>query len=447
MITNLRIKNFKSWVDSGQLPIAPLTGLFGSNSSGKTSILQVLLLLKQTVESSDRKRALITGDDRTSIDLGTFYDLVYNHKEDLPIEFNVSWELPDEIEVSDPNFLEQILFKTSNLTFQTIIKEIKGRPATESFYYSFDDKKFGMNKSNINDHEYSLLHENFKATRIPGRGWPLPDPIKCYGFPDEAIGYYKNTGFLPDFVLAFESFFRKIYYLGPLREYPRRSYTWAGDDPGGVGGRGGESISAWLARRQNIAFSYGKGKRKPTVEERIGHWLREMGLISDFLLQPIGKNRKDYELEVKTTRNSPFVAITDVGFGVSQILPILVLCYYVPEKSVIILEQPEIHLHPSVQSIIADLFIEVVTMRKVQIILESHSEHLIRRLQRRIAEEKIKTDQTALYFCKMQNSGSEIEKLDIDLFGNIRNWPDGFFGDEVSDLNAMIQETAKRSTK
>ncbi len=446
MITNLQIKNFKSWVDSGQLAMAPLTGFFGSNSSGKTSILQVLLLLKQTVESSDRKRALITGDDRTSVDLGTFYDLVYNHMEDLPIEFDVSWKLPDEIEVSDPNSLDQILFKINDLTFHTVIKEINGRPATESFYYSFDNKKFGMHKSNTNNNsEYSLVHENYKATRIPGRGWPLPSPMKCYGFPDEATGYYQNTAFLPDFVLAFESFFRKIFYLGPLREYPRRRYTWAGDDPGGVGDRGGESVSAWLAKRQAIAFSYGKGKKKPTVEERIGYWLREMGLISDFILQPIGKNRKDYELEVKTTRNSPLVSITDVGFGVSQILPILVLCYYVPEKSIIILEQPEIHLHPSVQAMLADLFVEVVSMRNVQIILESHSEHLIRRLQRRIAEEKIKTNQAALYFCKMQNSQSKIEKLDIDLFGNITNWPANFFGDEIGDLNAMIQATAKRS--
>jgi AAA15 family ATPase/GTPase len=446
MITNLQIKNFKSWLDSGHLPIAPLTGFFGSNSSGKTSILQVLLLLKQTVESSDRKRALSTGDDRTSIDLGTFYDLVFNHKEDLPIEFGLSWKFLKEYQVMNPKSIDQVLFAINNLTFQTVIKEIGGRPATESFYYSFDTKKFGMSRSNKSD-EYSLIHDNYNSKRIPGRVWPLPPPIKCYGFPDEAIGYFQNNAFLPDFVLAFEKLFREIFYLGPLREYPRRSYTWAGDDPGGVGVRGKDSIPALLAKRQNIVFSFGKGRKLPTMEERVGYWLREMGLISDFILQPIAKNRKEYELKVRTTQNSPYVSIADVGFGISQILPILVLCYYVPENSVIILEQPEIHLHPSVQAILADLFIEVVTKGNVQIILESHSEHLLRRLQRRIAEDVIKADQAALYFCKMQDSQSKIDKLDIDLFGNITNWPAKFFGDEIGDLNAMIQATAERTKR
>ena len=90
-------------------------------------------------------------------------------------------------------------------------------------------------------------------------------------------------------------------------------------------------------------------------------------------LEPIAENRKDYEFRVKKSLNSSEVLITDVGFGVSQLLPVLVLCYYVPENSTIILEQPEIHLHPKVQSDLADVLIDVVKNRNVQIILESHS--------------------------------------------------------------------------
>jgi predicted ATPase len=74
---------------------------------------------------------------------------------------------------------------------------------------------------------------------------------------------------------------------------------------------------------------------------------------------------------------------------------VLVLCYYVPEGSILILEQPEIHLHPSVQTGLADVFIDAVKTRKVQIILESHSEYLLRRLQRRIAEEKVSQEDMA----------------------------------------------------
>jgi predicted ATPase len=72
MINRLRVQGFKPWKDTGDLRIAPITGLFGTNSSGKTAILQMLLMLKQTVESTDRSRVLYLGDERTYVDLGTF---------------------------------------------------------------------------------------------------------------------------------------------------------------------------------------------------------------------------------------------------------------------------------------------------------------------------------------------------------------------------------------
>nr|VFK31631.1 MAG: AAA ATPase domain-containing protein [Candidatus Kentron sp. MB]VFK75863.1 MAG: AAA ATPase domain-containing protein [Candidatus Kentron sp. MB] len=94
-----------------------------------------------------------------------------------------------------------------------------------------------------------------------------------------------------------------------------------------------------------------------------------------------------YEVKVKRGFQSAKVSIIDVGFGVSQLLPVLVLCYYVDEGSTILLEQPELHLHPSVQMGLTDVFIDVMKNRHVQIILESHSEHLLSRLQRRMAAE------------------------------------------------------------
>ena len=86
------------------------------------------------------------------------------------------------------------------------------------------------------------------------------------------------------------------------------------------------------------------------------------------------------------------------------------------------------------QSELADVLIDVVKNQNVQIILESHSEHLLLRLMRRIAEEEISADDTALYFCQINDGTSEIERLNIDEYGNIRNWPQNFFGDEMGDL-------------
>ena len=125
--------------------------------------------------------------------------------------------------------------------------------------------------------------------------------------------------------------------------------------------------------------------------------------------------------------------LTDVGFGVSQVLPVIVLLHHAPEGSTVLLEQPEIHLHPLAQAELADVIIHAATHRKVQVVLESHSEHLLLRLQRRIAEERVSADDVALYFCRIRNGASEIEALDLDEYGNIRNWPDKFMGDAFAE--------------
>ena len=169
-----------------------------------------------------------------------------------------------------------------------------------------------------------------------------------------------------------------------------------------------------------------------------------MGLIHSFKLQPIAEGRRDYEIVVKKTAESAEVLITDIGFGVSQLLPVLVLCYYVPEGSTLILEQPEIHLHPSVQADLADVFIDVIKNRNLQIIFESHSEYLLHRLQRRMAEEGLAKDQTALYFCRAEGESSQLEELALDEYGNISNWPKDFFGDSTGDLIAMSKAEIRR---
>ena len=446
MITELRAQNFKSWQDTGALQFAPLTGFFGANSSGKTSILQILLMLKQTVESPDRNRVLHFGDDFSLVDFGTFYDLLYTHNTELTLQLDLSWKLSEPLP-----FNRTDLFPSNSLTFHTNVREENNRILVDRFYYKTDKNEFGMERMNKNKkrgrNQYQLIHEDYHAIRNPGRAWNLRPPVKCYGFPDEVGGYYQNMSFLSDFVLAFENLFSLITYLGPLRAYPRRSYIWSGEQLQDVGLSGEGAIPALLAAREEGLTSPRlinvRRSHKP-IEKRILEWLQEMELIYSFSLEPIAENRKDYEFRVKKNRASPEVLITDVGFGVSQLLPVLVLCYYVPEHSTIILEQPEIHLHPKVQSDLADVLIDVVKNRNVQIILESHSEHLLHRLTRRIAEEKLFAEDAALFFCQINEGKSKAEKLSMDKYGNISNWPQNFFGDEMGDLAAKARAEIKR---
>lgn len=182
----------------------------------------------------------------------------------------------------------------------------------------------------------------------------------------------------------------------------------------------------------------------------IARWLKRMGLIEEFRVSPIAKGRKEYEVRIRIQAGAPEVLITDVGFGISQVLPVMVQCFYVPPNSTILFEQPEIHLHPSVQSHLADLLIEAIHAREdgeprnTQLIVESHSEHLIRRVQRRIAEEELRPEEVAIYFVSQKKGVSKIEALQIDEYGNISNWPENFFGDDFEDITAMTLKAIER---
>ena len=417
MITEFKVQNFKSWRYTSALDFAPLTGLFGANSSGKTSILQVLLMLKQTVERpSDWNEPLYFGDEESLVNLGSFDDVIYQHRQDLSLDISVSWEpiedvyiepqypyrgpkklkLPSNVEVYHSARSRWPSATEKNITFSTNID----RSAVKIFCYETSQYRFEVQESS--------------------------NLFRCYGLV-EPLDF-------PSFKEAFENLFTQICYLGPLREHPRPHYLWGGDHPKNIGQYGEKAIPAMLSGRVRLL----------SIEEQILKWLQQLELIYSYNLHPVPDTEKDYEFRVKKYKNGPEVRLTDVGFGISQVLPVLILCYYVPEGSILILEQPEAHLHPKVQADLADVLVDVVKNRNVQVILESHSEHLLMRLMRRMAEEQISVDDTALYFCQINDGTSAIERLQMDEYGNISNWPQNFFGDEMGDLAAKAKAEIQR---
>jgi hypothetical protein len=456
MITKLAAKNFKSWVDTGAVRLGQIAGLFGTNSSGKTSLLQMLLMLKQTADSPDRSQVLNLGDDRSLVELGTFRELLFSHDLSKVLTLQLDWTLPESLIVEDPTHKGSTLFQGDNLGFSSSIEWRNdsgrglGRVAVREMSYRFSDTLFGMQPSGPKPAEFDLYQDNpgFKFVRAQGRPWKLPPPTKCYGFPDEARAYYQNASFLSDFELQLEQLFSRVFYLGPLRDYPKRQYPWAGGQPRDMGRRGEQVVEALLASRESgVLYSLGKGIKRQTLEGRVAWWLKKLELISSFEVRPIAEGGKLFQVWVRRQPEADEVLITDVGFGVSQILPVITLCYYAPEGSTVILEQPEIHLHPRVQSGLADVFVDVVKKRNVQIILESHSEHLLRRLQVRIAEEKLSREDATLYFCSTGKGQSQLMKLELDLFGNIVNWPPDFFGDEMAEIAAMQKAIMARKRR
>lgn len=452
MINHLRLRNFKGWQDSGDIRLAPLTLLFGTNSAGKTSIPHLLLLLRQTLESTDRKRVLHLGDKSTLIDLGTYEDIVFQHDIERLLEFELGWEVESPVIVEDP--LSDFRLSASDMRFSVEIKADRNRqPLVERFSYALaDDGRdivAGM-KRRASGAKYDLFVDGYKEVRQPGRVWPLPPPYHFHGFPDEAIAYYQNTAFVSDLALRLQELMKSVFHVGPLRDYPNRTYLWSGEQHQHVGQRGERAIEAILAAKDRT-FNWKPKQHRKALDRIVAERLQDMGLIDSFEVRPIAKGRKEYEVLLKTHPKLPEVKLTDVGFGISQILPVIVECFCTPPRSIVIFEQPEIHLHPKVQADLADVFIDAIHAREdgkernVQFVIESHSEHFLRRLQRRIAEEALAPEESAIYFVHTESAGARIEALDVDMFGNIRNWPENFFGDEMADLVARSEAQAKRT--
>jgi len=449
MFKQISMTNFKSWRETGPVRMAPLTAFFGANSSGKSSLLQMLLLLKKTAESNDRNLALETGNMQDDyVALGTPYDIVHRDENEIRMEF--VWRLPPtgskptELRIPVPNAGDSIA--VTELTFSTTIYAELQRVYVRSLRYGSDpDLEVGFTRSGNNRYTLDVCVNGETPVRPPGRPRVYMKPEKCYSFSDDALRYYQGTNYLSDLVLQFERQFEYLHYLGPLREYPQRDYTWGGGSPPNVGFKGELAIHALLAGGNKKVYPDGRRKHSKLLQ-RVAKWLVDLGLASSFRVEPLFTGSSQYAVRLKRHPSSHEVLITDLGIGVSQVLPVLILCYYVPEGSTIILEQPELHLHPSVQAGLADVFIDVIKNRKVQILLESHSEHFLRRLQRRIAEEVIVPEDTALYFCDMPAAEARLTTLDVDMFGNIRNWPDDFFGNLAGDVVATFDAGLQRQT-
>ena len=336
MITELRAHNFKSWEDTGKLKFAPLTGFFGANNSGKTSILQLLLFLKQTVERpSEWAEPLYFGSAGSPVNLVDFDTVIYRHKQDLSLGISVSWkssigaDIDKYIGFPDLRLASGVAILPSSRADQAPLKEISfstnvGKFTVDGFYYETDRYKLDVGSSG--------------------------NLFRCYGFRTPLV---QTMQIISRFEEDFENLFSRVHYLGPRRADPRHDYTWEGEHPEDVGQYGEKTIPALLSSRI----------RKRPIEPQILEWLKQLELIHSYEIPPVTDAGKSYECLVKQYKDGPEVPLTDVGFGVSQVLPLIAQCYYAPEGSILILENPEAHLHPKVQSELADVFIDVVKNR------------------------------------------------------------------------------------
>ena len=458
MLSSLRIKNFKAWKDTGNIRLAPLTVLFGANSAGKSSLGHLLLALKQTAASADRRRALHTGDDSSLIDLGTFVETLHRREKGAVLEFDLEWALASPLEIQNP-LDERQRYEGKTLALKSLIAAgPNDQPIVRRLRYELRAEGKKVLSASL-EHEggkaVQLRTDPYTLVHAVGRKWPLDPAEKFYRVSDHSLARFQNADFLATFALEVERALDSLSYLGPLRDTPHRTYGWAGNTPETVGPKGEYAIACILAAQaQGRKLNRGRRQRLQPFDAFIAQWLVDLGIIEAFTVRATAPGRKDYEVKVKTRGGLTEVALPDVGFGVSQVLPALVQAFYCPPDSLVWMEQPEIHLHPQVQAELADVFISGVQAyedgkpRNVPPIIATHSEHFLNRLQRRVPDGVPRPEEVAIYFARPGASGAELEELEVNMFGDIINWPDNFFGDEMGDIVARTEAASlRRATK
>ena len=257
------------------------------------------------------------------------------------------------------------------------------------------------------------------------------------------------TEYLDDF------FTSSLKYLGPLRDAPKPLYPLTpAADPYDVGLRG-EHTASILELHKNKRIKYipsanfnfpliDRKKATRTLETAVIDWLQYLGVAKSVKSRDQGK--LGHELKVALSGSDSTHDLTHVGVGVSQVLPILVMGLLADTDTTLVFEQPELHLHPKVQTLLGDFFLSMALCNK-QCIVETHSEYFIDRLRFRIASASPESELNNLakiYFVEKPAQNSSFREVVINEYGAISDWPEGFFDQSQEQAEEILRAAAKK---
>jgi len=250
-------------------------------------------------------------------------------------------------------------------------------------------------------------------------------------------------------------FTTSISYLGPLRDDPKPVYPLPTSPDLAYVGLKGEYTAAVLDLHRSRYVQYvppeyftsaeqPAGLASARLQEAVANWLRYLGVADSVQTQDRGK--LGHEMNVKTPGASRAHDLTHAGVGLSQVLPILVHCLLSRTDATLLIEQPELHLHPSVQSRLGDFFLSLALVGK-QCIIETHSEYLINRLRYRMASsppERPLTSLTKIYFVEKKGPSSTFREVGVNDYGAILEWPEGFFDESQNEAEQIVRAASKK---
>lgn len=257
---------------------------------------------------------------------------------------------------------------------------------------------------------------------------------------------------VPDFGQAgtaiLEDFFtNRIRYLGPLRDDPKVIYALPPTPDVPDVGVKGQYTAVVLDRNKDSPVKYidpATGREKQcSLQEAVVGWLRHMDMLESVSTEESGK--LGYRLNVRMRDVNRELDLTTVGVGASQVLPILVMALLAPPGTLLIFEQPEIHLHPRVQSLLGDFFLSMGQIGK-QCLVETHSEYLVRQLCLRVAEgdraDILKL--VKMYFVERRGNASTFREVTPNQYGAVLDWPAGFFDEGTLQAESTIRVASQK---
>ncbi|WJY32806.1 DUF3696 domain-containing protein [Streptomyces sp. P9-2B-1] len=452
---NVQWENFRGFSKPTSLSFPRLTLLIGRNNVGKTSAYAPLLLLRQTLEARNPRTALLTRGEM--FDAGTYRDLITEHNQDKRLVFTVGlpgdgWTdsrrnrgtRPGSLEVtfSEGKTGEVLLAKYrvlasdgTPLVTRTLTESGKSYkvaspmlPTSESIGRPLREVS-ELRKSLREEQPVGFIFSGYGALGMPSAWRENEERWK------KARRWYIAANNLVDLHMyvnrEIDSSLKNISYLGPLRSLPKRIYRLSAEVPTDVG-RDGEYAPELLFRRGT-----------DQVHESVNKWLRELGYGK---LNFITQGEEFFQVNLyQEGRGGIEVNLAHCGIGLSQLLPMLVQGAITPTGGTLISQQPEIHLNPAQQCKVADFLIETATQGK-RVIVETHSEHVLLRIRRRIAEGKIDSGDVAVYFFNKEDGRTVAEPIPMGALAEVApsTWPAGFFEEQLEDSFALALAQSRK---
>jgi hypothetical protein len=392
--------------------------------------------------AGDKSGELISTGE--SITLGEYSSFINNHDTSKSIEFGLNYSLNQDAKQYREKHSTDLLFGNKNIRSIDVSYasyENAGSIAWFSFEckgiipvftvkrfrhegYIFDKAEgyknyiINRNKIDVNIRSQKNKIDTAFSSNLGTKG-SINLPLICLNSNIEDVNDYSEK--ISDDVVELFNTFR---YLGPLRSSPKRFYAKGFEEA--KNGKGKNNLGLDLIKQGN------------DVVDGINKRLADFDIPYKLSVEDLGNKISGsiVALELEDLRSGARITPMDVGFGIGQVLPII-LEAEVSKNKTIFVEQPEIHLHPKLQAHMADLFIDSVDKEKGnnQWVIETHSEALMLRLQRRIRTGKISKDLVSVLYVDVGEDGARVTKLPLDDDGDfMAHWPNGFFEERFDEM-------------